>query len=420
MSKLYACIISPNIKQDVQALVDVAHQFSYGIQKLDDGLLFDVSGLEKLIGKPDQIANDILDQLKRNNLAGSISVAETIDTATLLARQNKGAVNTVHLPDTFHKLPLLDLSIDQDKLNVFGDLGIRNIQDLLQIPRSELIDRYGKDFEDVLKVVEQKSSSMITPNVKDSSVSWDYDLDFPVDDFGQLIFILNHGLDDLLARVDHEGLSTEQLDLTFKLSRKPERTYEIKTSFPSLDKNFWLKLINLRVSLEPPEAAILSIKVVSHFTKPRPSQKGLYAVSRPEPESLLLTVNKLKKLVGEDNVGVPVILNQRAAEAFKLDLEAMPLGSVHDKRDTDYSVIAFSYFHPPIKAEVLVRDGRLIFVKTQYFSGRVEEYSGVWKANSKWWDRSWKTQEWDVEIEDKGIYRLCKIDKEWFLAGEYD
>jgi hypothetical protein len=84
------------------------------------------------------------------------------------------------------------------------------------------------------------------------------------------------------------------------------------------------------------------------------------------------------------------------------------------------SVIAFNYFHPPIRAEVLVREGRLIFVKTQFFSGHVAEYSGVWKANSKWWDRSWKTQEWDVEIENKGIYRLCKVDKDWFLAGEYD
>ena len=48
------------------------------------------------------------------------------------------------------------------------------------------------------------------------------------------------------------------------------------------------------------------------------------AVSRPEPESLLLTVGKLKKLVGEENVGVPMMLDQRLAEAFKLDPDAMP------------------------------------------------------------------------------------------------
>jgi hypothetical protein len=183
---------------------------------------------------------------------------------------------------------------------------------------------------------------------------------------------------------------------------------------------------------------------------------------------LLLTVNKLKKLVGEENVGVPVLLDQRIEQAFALDPEAIPSGKEHhpvrpkrrppllkpggecgghpslDKegsRDTNSPpvlggvaealrgrggaqipnpVIAFSYFNPPIPADVLVRDKKLIFLRTQYFSGHVAKCSGVWKANSKWWDSAWKAQEWDVEIENHGVYRLCKVDKDWFLAGEYD
>ena len=78
------------------------------------------------------------------------------------------------------------------------------------------------------------------------------------------------------------------------------------------------------MTLDPPESEIVSIRVTSHFTPPRPSQQGLYAVSRPEPERLLLTVNKLKKLVGEENVGVPVLLDQRIEKAFTLDADAMP------------------------------------------------------------------------------------------------
>src|SRR6185503_19475563 len=73
------------------------------------------------------------------------------------------------------------------------------------------------------------------------------------------------------------------------------------------------------------------------------------------------------------------------------------------------AVIAFSYFNPPIPADVLVREKRLVFLRTQYFSGHVTKYSGVWKANSKWWDKSWKAQEWDVEIEGYGVYRLSRM-----------
>lgn len=419
MSKLYACIISPDLKRDADALLAIARQFSHRIQRIEDGLLFDVSGLERLIGKPDKISQNIIVQLSLNNIPGCIAVAETVESAALLARQNKKNQTTVS-DKSFQKLPLSDLKIDQDTLNVFNDLGLRQVQDLIDIPRDELINRYGSEFESVIDVILEKGQTMITPNVKENSVSWSYHLDNAVDDFGQLIFILNHGLDSLLNSIGHDGLSTEHLDLSFKLNHKKTSRYEIKTSFPTLDKAFWLKLINLRVSLSPPEAAILSMEVTAYFTKPRPSQKGLYAVSRPEPESLLLTVNKLKKLVGEQNVGVPTILNQRSSEAFTLDADSMPLGIEDLEQKSDRSIIAFSYYRPPIRTEVLVREGRLIFLKNQYFSGRVLEYSGVWKANSKWWDRSWKTHEWDVEIENKGVYRLCKVDKEWFIAGEYD
>ena len=420
MSKLYACIISPDVKRDKDRLILVASQFSFSIEMLDDGVLFDVSGLEKLIGKPALIARKILSEIQVQNVSGSIAVAETVDTAILLARENKGLNHTIALSDTFQQMSLHELNIGRSTLNVFDELGIRKVGDLLDVPHDALIGRYGREFRDVIDVIEQKGSSMLTPNVKESRVEWRYELDFAVDDFEQLIFIINHGLDDLLGQIEHLGLSTEQLDIAFKLNNQNTRNYEIKTSFPTLEKAFWLKLINLRVSLAPPESAIQAVQVVAHFTKPRPNQKGLYAVSRPEPESLLLTINKLKKLVGEDNVGVPTLLDERLPEAFALGADLLPLGKESLNARTEKAIIAFSYYKPPLRAEVLVRDARLIFIKTRIFSAHVLKYSGVWKANSKWWDRSWSTQEWDVEVEDQGVYRLCKVDKQWFLAGEYD
>lgn len=397
-----------------------AREFSYSIEMLEDGVLFDVSGLERLIGNPRLIAEKILEHLCAQNISGSIAVAETTDTASLLARQKKGLEHVIHLPDSFQQLPLQDLEIEQDTLNVFHDLGFRRVQDLLAIPRDELIKRYGREFESVVRTIEQQGDRLLTPNLKENHVAWAYDLDFPVEDFEQLIFILNHGLDKIFAEVSNCGFSTEHMDISFRLQNKTNREYEIKTSFPTLDKTFWLKLINLRISMDPPEAGIMAFRVTAYFTKPRPAQRGLYAVTRPEPESLLLTVGKLKKLVGEDNVGVPVILDQRLAQPFALDADQMPKGKEKIEVREEHSVIAFSYFHPPIPAEVLVHDKRLIFIRTRLFAGHVREYSGVWRSNSKWWDRSWKTQEWDVEIENHGIYRLCKADNDWFLAGEYD
>jgi len=420
MSKLYACIISTDAKRDREVLLSIAQQFSYSIELLEDGVLFDVSGLHNLIGDQNKILQKILDQREENNISCRTAIANTADTAILLVRQSKELHHTTVSPDEFQQLPLQNLPIDSDALNVLNDLGIKRVRDLQQIPANELINRYGREFKNIIDVIEQKGSRLLTPNIKESNVAWAYALDFPVEDFEQLIFIINHGLERLFSEVSHYGFSTEQLDISFNLQNKTKKVYEIKTSFPTLEKTFWLKLINLRISLDPPESGIVSVDIISHFTRPRPSQRGLYAVSRPEPESLLLTINKIKKLVGESNVGVPALLDQRLAEAFTLDADATPKGKERVETRVENAVIAFSYFNPPIKAEVLVRDKLLIFLRTQHFSGRVKEYSGVWKANSRWWDKSWKTQEWDVEVEDNGVYRLCKVGKEWFLRGEYD
>jgi protein ImuB len=419
MSRAYACIISDDAKRDEQILLAVAGEFSYAVQRMDDGVLFDIRGLEKLVGGPKEIARRIVAKLKENDLECRVAVADTTETAVLLARENRSTDRAAFPSDIGH-LPLDDLEIDGDALGVLYDLGIGSVRDLLQIPREDLVRRYGQEIAKVLDVVTRKKARPLAPNVRETSAAWKYDLDFPVDDFEQLIFVVNRGLDNLLGHAAHDALSTEQLDITFKLRDKTEKKYEIKTSFPTLEKNFWLKLINLRIALAPPESEIMSVRVVAHFTRPRPDQRGLYAVSRPEPESLLLTLNKIRKLVGEENVGVPVLVDERSARPFSLDPEAMPKGKERIEVRSEHSVVALSYFEPPVAADVWIKDNRLSFLKTQHFGGRVVEYSGVWRAGSMWWDKRWSLEEWDVEVENHGVYRLAKTESEWLITGEYD
>ena len=431
MFKMYACIISSDAKNDNSTLLSIANEFASGIEVLKDGVLFDVGGLENLMGDADEIARRIELKLEEHNLIANAAVAASADTAILLARDgNPHDVGSPHVSkvpshatdraDRFSRVPLHDLQIDPDTLDIFDALGIREINDLRRIPVDDLINRYGQKFRDVIDIIEQKGGRTLTPNVKENSLTWAYDLDSPVEDFERLIFIVNHGLDKLFTQISYEALSTEQLDIFLGLRKKEEKSYEIKTSFPTLEKSFWLKLINLRIALDPPEAEIISVRIVSHFTHPRPAQRGLYAVSRPEPENLLLTINKLKKLVGEVNVGVPVLLDQRLPEPFTIDHEQIPKGREKIEIRSEDLTVAFYYFHPPVPVSVTVENKCLLFIKTPDFSGRVKKYSGVWKKNSQWWKLPWASQEWDIEVEENGVYRLGKNGAEWFLFGEYD
>ena len=211
-SRLYACIISPCTKEDREQLLSIAQQFSYRLEMLQDGILFDVGGLERLMGKPDTIAQQILEQLKNRGVSGNVAVAENTDTALLLARGNRGLSHTVASPAEFDQLPLRNLEIETDAIRIFDELGIKTVRELQQIPADDLIDRYGPEFRKVIDIVRQNGQRFLTPNVKDNSVAWAYNLDHAVDDFEQLIFIVNHGLDNLFAAVAHQALSRHRGD----------------------------------------------------------------------------------------------------------------------------------------------------------------------------------------------------------------
>lgn len=419
MSRSYACIISQNAELDAELLVAVAYGFASRVECLDDGVLFDVSGLEKLIGDEKRVAQKIVKELEKKNISGNVAVALNAETALLLARENRGLKHTVAFADDFRQLPLRNLAIDRDTIGVFEALGLSRIEDLDQIPENEIVARYGRDFRGVLDILSQKDRRDVTPNVREDLIKWSYELDFPIDDFEQLIFIVNHGLDEMLAAVGKNGWSTEHLDIRFKLAKKADKSYGIKTSFPTLDKSFWLKLINLRISADPPEAGIVAVSVAAHFTRPRPVQGDLYAASKPQPESLLLTVGKIKKLVGKKNVGVPMLLEKRLERPFALDADRLPEGK-EKYSEPKAPVIAFTFYEPPIAAEVLVRNKQLIYMRTLNFAGRVAACSGVWRLNSRWWEKAWDTQEWHVELEGGGIYRLRKTGSEWLVIGEFD
>lgn len=416
MPKLFACVISSTNSDKLAA---VASGFAHAIEVIDGGVLFDVSGLERLIGMPDKVAAKVLGELERLNIDGSVAVAETADAAILLARESVNTGRAIYDAGLFSQLPLASLELDRDTLGVFHDLGITKVEHLLAVPRDELKARYGREFDIVIKRIEQRAGRLLTPNVAETDVSWSYELDQHVEDFEQLIFVINHGLGTLLTRLAHLAKSTEHLDIEMRLANGRSCKYEIKTSFPTLDRSFWLKLIDLRVSLNAPEAAIAAVRLTTHFTRPRPDQRGLYAVSRPEPESLLLTANKLKKLVGEKNVGVPLVVNQRIAEPFTLDAERLPTGTegTFTKRSP---VIAFNYFRPPQRADVVIENRRIVSIRTREFGGEVVNSSGVWRTSSRWWERHWAVQEWDVEVHGHGVYRLSKRGSDWFLTGEYD
>ncbi len=415
MNKLFAAIIS---NSDTAQLLEIAMDFSAKIELIEGGLIFDISGLENLMGTPEKIALRIQKRMEDASLKGNLGIAKDLQTAILFARNLLGV--TIDSGNELDSLSLESLAIEDDIRIVLESLGITRISQLKQIPEEQLIARYGQDFRDILDLINQKGSQRLTPNIKEQHIEWSFELDQAVEEFERLVFILANGLGEVLRQTERERLSTEHLTLIFGFENKTEKRYEIRASFPTLNTNFWRKIIDHYVSQSLPEHEIHSIRLICHYTKPRISQLGLYTAARPQPESLQLTMNKLKKLVGEENVGVPQLIDAHLEKPFLLNKTLSPEGIEKNMFGNVAPKIAFSHYDPPLPALVWIKERKLVYLKTKDFSGKVLSHGGVWRGASYWWSRLWSADEWDVEIENRGAFRLLRKNGAWYIIGEYD
>src|SRR5438045_6875332 len=79
-----------------------------------------------------------------------------------------------------------------------------------------------------------------------------------------------------------------------------------------------LRLLMFEIEREPPQAPIVSVTIDATPVQPRASQTGLFIPLAPEPERLAISLARLVKLVGPDNVGSPEILDTHRPDAFRM------------------------------------------------------------------------------------------------------
>jgi protein ImuB len=60
-------------------------------------------------------------------------------------------------------------------------------------------------------------------------------------------------------------------------------------------------------------------------------------------------------------------------------------------------------------------------VQCSIVSGAVKRRRGPWRRSGEWWKpERWAAEEWDVELERGGLFRLTRRAVQWWVEGMYD
>ena len=261
----------------------------------------------------------------------------------------------------------------------------------------------------------------------DAILSESAELEHPVDLLEPLLFLLGRMLEQIIARAAERALAIAYVETCLVLdgaSRKEHRRV-VRPALPEYNHHTLLKLIQLDLEMYPPQASVIALYMQAQPAPPQTGQQGLFVPQTPEAGQLEVLLARLRKLLGEDRVGAPELLDSYRPDAFRLvpfvsNTNAAPQGIV-----SGIHTSALRKLRPPHAVRVEIERSRIV---TLFLDGKklsVDKASGPWKTSGAWWTHTdWCREEWDVALggPDK---KCCRVAYDpasncWYLIGIYD
>lgn len=473
---MFACIYGLSVKKNqiaapaetvkpASVLVNLAFEFSPLVeQTATDTVVLDMGGQGILFGDANidggsrgdidagrNLAEGIVRRVNALKLKIGLAVAGNPDAAIHAARSFKG-VNVIPNGEELSKLRDLSIkTIDCSLVGIdakraaeiqetFALWGVRTFGDLARLPLAGVAERLGQEGVWLQKLAQGKtdrSLNLVRPPI---GFEQSLELEHPVCEFEPLTFILSRLLNQICANLIEYALATNELRLELRLESGTRHQRTITLPAPMRNPKTLLRLLHFDIEAHPPPAPIISVAIIAEPVKPRASQTGLFIPLAPEPEKLEITLARLAKLVGAENVGSPEILDTHRPDAFQVNRFSLPVARNGRSNPqfairNSHSVMGFRMFRPAWRAEVQTQKGTPTRISARSeqsggtLRGTVVRAAGPWRASGDWWCHDvWARDEWDMAVieaaspESEVLCRVFRdlVSEQWFVAGMYD
>jgi protein ImuB len=450
---MFACIHSEKIPSDL-SLTDFAYAFSPLVEETKAGtVVIDIDGCELLFGSAYQLANEIARRAKDARAGGgletavNVAVAANADAAIHVATHLGGItfVSPGEELTCLGKFPIKQLEYElagvepETAEEIFEALrlwGIRTFADFASLPVGGVSERLGQAGIRLQQLAAGKTERHLKLKRPAPVFANSLELDHPLAELEALSFIFARLLHQLCAALNAYALATNELQVQLQLEDQTVHERRLSLPYPMRDHKVFLKLLLLDVEMHPPVAAVRMVSLACEPVKPRVVQNGLFVPLAPAPDKLELTLARLAKLVGQENIGSPALLDTHRPDAFTMNTFVLPSKKINQQLAIgNRQCLGLRMFRPPLRAVVETSHGWPVQIsawgKQRSVYGKVVQVAGPWRTTGDWWrEDRWARDEWDVAIsasnrtksEPPALYRIYrKLHSEtWFVEGNYD
>ncbi len=418
--------------------VDIAERFSPRVEALASPfnayaeahrlavvLLLDSSGTGTLFGSAESYAGRLHQELRSAGFPAGVGAAPNAEAALMLARSGEKAVcaDRDSVRGKLARLPVLLLPCEARTLGVLSRWGIRTLGELAALPETALVSRLGQQGRRLQLLAQGEADHLLVPEEAEFTLSETTALDSPLELLDSLLFVLSPMLEAILRKATDRAYALRSVRLTLLLEKAKPHAIAVRPATPTQNRELLLKLLNLELQADPPQAGIVSVTLDAEPAQPQTAQRGLFQAQFPDPNKLELLLARLRSIAGESNVGSPQLQNSHAADSFTVAPFRPSLHGIAE-RDPLSSRLAVRIFRPPQSVRVTCRNDqpRVMFWQGARFA--ISSCAGPWHASGSWWNGgAWDHDLWDVvTVEPLRALRLRQdhASEAWFVVGLYD
>jgi protein ImuB len=451
--------------------VQLARDFSPRVETHDARTVtLDISGLDRLIGDPRAVGEQLRRSAADAGLGVHIAIAATSTAAIVLARGRAGL--TVVLPGAeaaaLAPLPLRLLShlvcrsgadspqstaqspqlkaTGLDPIDQLTRWGLRTLGDLVSLPSADLAARLGQDGLLWQRWARGEEMRPLVPTGAVEPFEESLDLEWPLEELEPLSFVFARLFDPLCERLERcdRGAVALHVRLTLVTSASarsataaPRRSFgeggrdvherSIQLPAPMRDARVLRTLALLDLESNPPSAAVDRVAVAVDAVEGRVLQFGLFARALPT-DKLATLLARLGAVLGSDRVGAPALVDSYRPGAFRMaTFDPSRIVSHPRLSASDSNMVrrVLRRYRHPIAARVIVEQGRPVRVTAErrgFAGGRVDRSEGPWRSSGEWWKKRWNCDEWDVVLSDGSTYRISQSHdtSAWCVEGIVD
>ena len=444
---MFACIHAPEFSAEV-SLVEFAYDFSPIVEEVRCGtVVIDVEGCELLFGSPYQLANEVV---QRAQTTVNVAIAANPDAAIHAATYLKGitfvspgeeltCLGEFPVARLDHSLINIEKKVADEILETLRLWGVHSFADFAALPVAGVSERLGQAGIKLQQLAAGKTERHLKVKQPAPVFANSIELEHALSELEPLSFVFARLLHHICAALNAYALATNELSVSIQLTDQTRHERRLSLPYPMRDHKVFLKLLLLDTEMHLPQAAVKSVSIACEPVKPRVLQNGLFVPLAPAPDKLELTLARLAKLVGEQNIGSPLLLDTHRPDAFSIKRFTLQTNATVRKRrkmsnrqsGTDNGPCpGFRMFRPPLRAIVEIDQGCPAQIsawsKQRSVYGKVVSLAGPWRTTGDWWrDDHWARDEWDVMLERQGQQSLYRIYRElqtehWFVEGNYD